>query len=291
MINPLLAARVFDVPLMIEPTKAHRIMQFLGPRLIGQDIQVHGVSQAGVLGDRINKQAQREGRSIYDVIDGVAIIPVEGTLIHKGAWLGTYSGEVSYQGLQAQIRHAMDNGAVRGVAFEVDSPGGEVSGVFETANMIRQLSNKKPTVAILSDMAASAGYMLASATRQISIPRDGRIGSIGALCVHIDQSEAIKDLGLNVTIVHSGSHKIDGNSLGALPDDVRIKMQANLDLIRDRFAAFVGEVREGRISKQDALETEAEVYDGEDGVRLGLADIVAEPSDAFAAFVAAIKRT
>jgi transposase len=63
--------------------------------------------------------------------------------------------------------------------FEVDSLGGELAGAFETADLIARLSAEKPTLAILTDHALSAGYLLASAARQIIMPEHGRAGSIG----------------------------------------------------------------------------------------------------------------
>jgi ClpP class serine protease len=110
------------------------------------------------------------GRPPFAIIDGVALIPIEGTLVHKGAYVGAYSGTTSYEGLQAQVLRAMRNPAVKGVVFEVDSFGGELAGAFETADLIARLSAEKPTLAILTDHALSAGYLLASAARQIIIP-------------------------------------------------------------------------------------------------------------------------
>ena len=68
---------------------------------------------------------------LFAIIDGIALIPIEGTLVHKGAYVGAYSGRTSYEGLQAQVLRAMRNPAIKGVVFEVDSFGGELAGVFE----------------------------------------------------------------------------------------------------------------------------------------------------------------
>ena len=109
-------------------------------------------------------------------VDGIALIPIEGTLVHKGAYVGAYSGRTSYEGLQAQVLRAMRNPAIKGVVFEVDSFAGELAGAFETADLIARLSTEKPTLAILTDHALSAGYLLASAARQIIIQNTGAPG-------------------------------------------------------------------------------------------------------------------
>ncbi|MGA8990672.1 MAG: hypothetical protein WB500_09890 [Rhodoplanes sp.] len=93
--------------------------------------------------------------------------------MHKGAYVGAYSGRTSYEGLQAQVLRAMRNPAIKGVVFEVDSFAGDLAGAFETADLIARLSTEKPTLAILTDHALSAGYLLASAARQIIIQNTG----------------------------------------------------------------------------------------------------------------------
>jgi ClpP class serine protease len=174
---------------------------------------------------------------------------------------------------------------VKGVVFEVDSYGGEVAGVFETARMIRELSAAKPTIAILTDFAYSAGYLLAAAARQIVLPETGGAGSIGVMTMHADFSKQLAAEGVKVTLIYSGSHKVDANPLNPLPEDVRARLQAGVDRGRDLFADAVGAFRGKRLTKAMALATEAQSYRGEEAVAAGLADAVIDPTRAFDAFV------
>jgi ClpP class serine protease len=302
---PHIASRMFNTPLMIDAGKAAAILTGMGGRIVEGGVQFDGVmpidhvafaggrvsDSMGTLGDRLGRAYEKagEGGRIFDRIGPVALVPIEGTLIHKGAFLGQSSGEMSYQGLQTRIQAIRRDPSVRGVAYEVDTFGGEGAGVFDTAAMMAELSKEKPTLAILNDFAFSAGYLLASTARQIVIPSMGAAGSIGVITMHIDHSAKMEKAGSKVTIISSGKHKGDGHSFGPLEEDVRNKIQARIDHMRDHFAAAVGEFRGARLTKAGALATEADAFTGEDAVKAGLADAVARPSEAFAQFLSLIR--
>lgn len=297
------AQRLFDTPLMYDPRKAEAFLHGLGSRITGDTIVItnpegaidhvagaNGRPLAGKLGGRIERAYTRSNMLPFDMVDNVAIIPVEGSLVHKGGWTGSNSGETSYQGLQAQIAMARKSSAVRGVAFEYDSYGGEVNGVFETASGISQLSKEKPTISILTDWAYSAGYLLASQSRQIVMPRYGGAGSIGVIMIHADYSQALDDAGIRLTIIRSGKKKADGNPYEPLNAEIADKWQGQADLIRQEFAGVVAQGRRNRITKAKALATEAAVYDAGEAVAMGLADAIGDPVEAFDAFVREVNR-
>lgn len=303
---PHIASRMFNVPLLIDPSKAIAILTGFGGRIVeggiefGDIVPVEHIAfsggrmgevNLGTLGDRLGRayEAAGAGNRIFDRIGATAIIPVEGTLIHKGAFLGQSSGETSYQGIQTKIQAVRRDPSVRGVVFEFDSFGGEAAGAYDTAQMIAELSKEKPTMAVLNDFAYSSGYLLAAPTRQIVMPATGGTGSIGAMTMHIDHSARTERAGSKVTIVTSGKHKASGHPYGPLPDEVRAKMQARVDMHRDHFAEAVGQFRGARLSKAAALATEADTFSGEDALKAGLVDAVARPSEAFEQFVSLIR--
>jgi signal peptide peptidase SppA len=302
---PHIAARLFDEPLMIDQRKLAAIVAGLGGRVVDGGFSIVGVEalqhvafaggrpsqQMGLVGDPLGRRLDARGIPALDVVDRVAIIPVEGSLVHKGAWIGSASGDTSYQGLQTQVARAMNAPNIKGVVFEVDSYGGEAAGAFETSDMIAQLSAAKPTLAILTNVAASAGYLLASAARQIVMPEDGMAGSIGVVSMHADFSKQLEQDGIKVTLIASGKHKTEGNPFQALPADVHTRIQARNDAKREKFAGAVGRYRGSRFSREMALGTEAQSYDSSEALSLGLVDgIVDSPVEAFKTFVDAINR-
>lgn len=300
---PHIAARVFDTPLMIADTKMAGILVGIGARLVegGVAIDAPAVSHVafehgrpsdvamGRLGDRLGRVIEAQGGRGFDMVDGVGVIGVEGTLVHKGAYVGQSSGQTSYQGLQAQTSRALRDPSVRAVAFEFDSNGGEAAGAFETAEMIFALSREKPTMAILTSHANSAAYLLASACRQIVMPREGTAGSIGALCLMVDARGALEQQGLKATVIRAGQFKADTHPAAPL-ESAAARLQAQVDDVRDQFASAVGRYRGARFNKAQALATEAEVFDGSTAAKIGLVDAVGAGNQAFDAFRKAVNR-
>lgn len=305
LLMPHIASRLFGSELMIEPGKLQAFLIGLGARIVEGGMSLPGIaainhvafesgrpSEAmGKVGDPMGSAFEATGRGdrLVPKVGNVGIIGIEGTLVHKGKFIGqSSSGETSYEGLQTQIARATRDPAIKGVVFEVDSFGGEVNGAFETAGMIAQLSAQKPTLAILTDFALSAGYLLASQARQIVMPETGAAGSIGVMTMHADMSKKLEQDGVKITLIASGKHKADGNPTEPLPDDLRASLQARVDMRRDQFAASVSAGRGSRLTVQKALATEAQVYHGEEAVSAGLVDGIIDPQTAFAEFVKSV---
>lgn len=286
----MLATRIFNTPLMIDAGKAAVVLDAIGERMTPAGFLIDDVAQMGVVGDRLGRAYDSVGVKTFDEVDGIAIIGVEGTLVHKGAYVGAQSGITSYQGLQAQITRAHRNPAIRGVVLEVDSFGGEVPGAFATAKMIAALSAAKPTMAILTDHALSAGYLMASQARQIVMPEDGRAGSIGALRIHMDKQGKAEKEGVKVRFFHAGARKVEGNPFEDLPEDYAARLQADVEAARDRFAAAVAEARGARFPLAAVLATESAHFNAAESLDLGIVDAVGDPHEAFRAFASAVNR-
>nr|WP_323032972.1 S49 family peptidase [Paracoccus sp. (in: a-proteobacteria)] len=234
---------------------------------------------------------RQHGDAPYPVVDRIAVIEISGVLIHRGGWIGQSSGQTSYEGIAAQIEAAAEDPAVRGLALEIDSFGGEVAGVFDLADHIRAIRGSKPVWAFVAEHAFSAGYALASQADRILLPRTGALGSIGVVVLHADLSGQLDQDGVRVTLVHSGQHKVDGNPYQPLPEAVRDDIQREIDVLRFLFAETVAAGRAGRLSQEAALATEAATFRGVDAVAAGLADEVTDLARGFAAFRQMLTRT
>ena len=209
----------------------------------------------------------------YRVAGGVALIPVLGSLIPRGLFMG--SGYVtSYEMLGAELRRAATDPAVGDdVYLMIDSPGGYVSNLDATAAAIGRLRQSKRVTAYVQGMACSAAYWLASACDEIVCSPQSELGSIGVVQAHFDMSKMLEDIGLKVTLLHAGAKKVDGNPFEPLSERVKAEMQARLEQLR---MAFAQAVAEGRTSLDVAavLATEAATFTGADAVARGLADRV-----------------
>ena len=295
MLHARIAARAFNTPLLVEPSKAMAFLSGLGPRILGRRVKLvdsddvpDGTAalpaRASILAGNLTEQLQQHGDTPYPVVDGIAVIEISGVLIHRGSWIGQSSGQTSYEGIAAQIEAAASDPSVRGLALEIDSFGGEVAGVFDLADRIRAIRGDKPVWAFVAEHAFSAGYALASQADRILLPRTGAAGSIGVVVMHADLSGQLDQDGVQVTLIHSGQHKVEGNPYEPLPKNVRDDIQREIDVLRFLFAETVAAGRAGRLSQEAALATEAATYRGTDAVAAGLADEVTDLARGFASF-------
>src|SRR6056297_3183533 len=294
MLHARIAARAFNTPLLVEPSKAMAFLSGLGPRVLGRQVEIANEDElagaaplparASILAESLTENLRQHGDAPYPVIEGIAVIEISGVLIHRGGWIGQSSGQTSYEGIAAQIEAAARDPSVRAVALEIDSFGGEVAGVFDLADQIRALRRDKPVWAFVAEHAFSAGYALASQADRILLPRTGAVGSIGVVVMHADLSGQLDQDGVRVTLIHSGQHKVDGNPYEPLPENVRGDIQREIDVLRFLFTETVAVGRSGRLSQEAAIGTQAATYRGTHAVEAGLADEVIDLTSGFARF-------
>lgn len=277
-----IAQRLFNTPLAITRKKAEIIVAAVRDRF-----EIERVISGGepiVLADIDLTGEEASVKGGYDIVAGVAIIPVCGTLVHKLGTLRPYSGMTGYDGIRANLSIALADPNVKAIVFDIDSPGGEVAGCFDLVDAIYEARGQKPIWSILSEVAFSAAYAIASATDKIIVPRTGGTGSVGVICLHADFSKALKNAGVVVTLIQYGARKAEGNELQPLTDEAQQNLQADVDAMGQLFVATVA--RNRKISAAKVRGTEAATFLGADGVRVGFADAVMAPDEAFAALQA-----
>ena len=275
---PHLAQRLFNRPLMIHPAKAEIIMTALADRFgVAHLLRGPGGDAIALVPRSPDGEPKHEG--CYEVIGGVGVIPVEGTLVSKLGCLAPWSGMTGYDGIRQNFLAALDDPAVRAIVLDIDSPGGEVSGVFDLVDMIYQARGEKPIWAILTECAYSAAYALASAADRIIVPRTGGTGSIGVVCMHVDLSRALDQAGLTVTLIRYGDRKFEGNEYEPLSKAALSELHAEVDEIGALFCATVA--RNRGIDAGAVRDMQGATFLGAAGVRLGLADACGAPDEAF----------
>jgi signal peptide peptidase SppA len=219
----------------------------------------------------------------YDLIDGVAIIPIGGVLVHQAAW---WFDETAYGWIEEMLATAIGDPEVKAIALLIYSPGGEVSGMYDLADTIYSLRGVKPIWAILDECAFSAAYALASSADVITVPRTGGTGSIGVIAMHVEISEALAEMGVKVTLVTYGKRKADYQPVIPLSDEARAGLQSDVDFLGEMFVALVA--RNRGIDPGQVRQTEAGVFMGQTGVDAGLADMVLAPDEALLALLGEI---
>ena len=287
---PHIASRVLDTPLAIGQAKLEAILAVIGPR-IGVETPAPGMlgisNRERLPGPAVmNGDGRRRGTTYLVTPQGIAVIPVFGTLVKRVGGIEAASGLTSYGHLEEQIMDAATDPAVRAVLLDIDSPGGEAAGVFDLSDLVFEARSLKPVWAVADEEAFSGAYAIASAAERLIVPRTGGFGSIGVMAIHVDRSARDAMEGFHTTTVYAGAAKNDLNPHETLKDGARQTLQAEVDRV---YALFVDTVARNRGLTADAVRaTEARLYFGEDAVAAGLADEVGTMRSAFAALAATL---
>lgn len=202
--------------------------------------------------------------------NGVAIVRVEGPLVH--GWGGFF---MCYEEILANVKAAADSDA-HTIVMRIDSPGGDVAGVLDTARELRKVAaaNGKRLLAYTDGVMASAAYALGCAAEEITISATACIGSIGVIEALVDITEADRAQGIQWTLVTSGKLKGTGNPHATLSDAGAAEVQQHVDDMAAEFFEWVQEAR-----GFDPAPLEAAVRVGKRAIGDKLADKVASWSD------------
>lgn len=224
--------------------------------------------------------------------DGIACLNIDTAISARGSevcgqW---YHG---YDTIAAALRAAFAHERVKGIFIRFLTPGGVVDdGIDEVTEVIRagrEAAGGKPVWGFC-DVAASAGYWIASQCDKLISPKNGITGSIGAVIVHWEYSGALQKDGIKVTPIQFGAQKTAGAWFAELSEVALADMQAWVDQAgRDFVAAIVA----GRpsLTEEQCLATEARIYTGHhdeadrSALGIGLVDELMREREAFAALV------
>ena len=157
----------------------------------------------------------------------VAVVPIRGVIAHRMGAMNDSSGGTSTERIGAMIGQAVEAGATT-IVYDIDSPGGTVSGVQELAAQMFALRGKVKQVAHVNSLAASAAYWLAAMADEIVSTPSGDVGSIGVFSVHKDLTEALAKEGIKITVFRSDAMKAEGLFQPLTPEG-EARIQARVD--------------------------------------------------------------
>ena len=203
---------------------------------------------------------------------GIAVVPILGPLVTRGDWLTSLLGASDYGEIASAVEAALADPSARAVLLEIDSPGGEVGGLFDLVDRLVSLREaaQKPLWAVANESALSAAFAIASVADRLYVTRTAEVGSIGVVAIHVDESVADVMAGHKWTLVHAGDRKIDGNAHEPLSDAAFSAIKADVDALHADLVAMVA--RNRNMSPDAVRATEAAIYRGQRGIEAGLAD-------------------
>lgn len=270
-----LADMLFNRPLLATESLASSVAAYLNARMIGKVDPELAVN--------FNKPAG-DASQYLRVSQGTAVLPIMGGLTHRATGMDALctGGLSSYAGLMKAYDEALADDSVDRIVMHVDSGGGEATGCFDLANHIHANRGKKPVIAYVDGMSASAAYALTSAADEVIASPNADVGSIGVIMVHEDWSKMLAKEGIEATIIKAGANKGMGSPYAPLSKEAKETMQTRIDDLYDSFTGLIAQNRP--MTQADAKATEASVYNAQESLKLGLIDKIMTP-DEFVAYI------
>ena len=123
-------------------------------------------------------------------VGDVAILPVIGGIFPRGASVPmSYGSNVQLDKFNHDFNVLMADSTIKTIINVFDTPGGEVTGVSETAQMIAEGRKTKEVISYGYGMVASAGMWLYSAGGRYAGSNTSEFGSIGVVASYTDTSD------------------------------------------------------------------------------------------------------
>lgn len=262
---PLLYGRIFSRPQLVHPETFSNIMFGLQRHFDMAAPDARALSETlAFSGGEPEYEAEVPG--------SIAVIGVHGVLVHRqGMFEGC--GVRSYESLREDIEAAIGNSNVSAILLDIDSGGGECSGLFDFCDWLKANNSEKPIYAFCHDHAYSAAFAIAACAQKIFIGQTGGCGSIGVVSAHVDESGLNEKIGIVITPIYAGNKKVDGWAHAPLSESAKADWQRDVDSIYNVFVNHVAEARS--LDEQVVRDTEAGCYPAVDAVAMGLVDEIA----------------
>jgi signal peptide peptidase SppA len=231
---------------------------------------------------RVTPQTQR---SVAARSGAIAVIPVQGVITAKRTPWEAYGYATSVQTLVALTADAVRDPDVKAVIHAYNTPGGSTTGLSEAHADIMALRGKKPIIAQVDHLAASAGYWLASAADEIVTAPSGLTGSVGVYMMHANVGRMFESAGVDVEFIQAGRDKTFGNQFEPLTDESRAYFQG---LVDHAYQQFTGNVAAGRGIDAAAVQGEqfglGRVLTAEAAKKAGMVDAIRTMDQTLAAY-------
>lgn len=207
----------------------------------------------------------------------IAVVFASGVVGKHFSAMDMACGEgLSLDSLQDELAEAANDPQVTEIILHLDSPGGSVYGVQQTALLIQRIrAAGTPVYAYTDTMAASAAYWLAAACDRIYVDAHADVGSVGVYSAFYDMSDAVAQQGVAVEVFKNAGadFKAAGLPGTSLTDAQRSEIQSGVDALARDFQTAVQDMRGGVVTDEV---WRAGCFRGEAALAAGLADMIVD---------------
>lgn len=269
MKHPHVMRYVRERPWAILPGALEAIVEILESAELG--LRSDEEIRAAILQARADRGGERDSTTLR--VGTTAIVPIYGVIMPRASMFEVSQSGTSLEELRSELNELVDDSDVKSIVLDINSPGGSVELLTETANEIRAMRAKKPIVAAGNGMVASAAYHLAAQASEFFATPSGLVGSVGVYSTHQDLSEKQRQAGVKTTFIQTSKRKTEGNPFEPLSEDTKAHIQT---LVDGAFDAMVADVAAGRRVSEGDVRGErfgqGRVYPAAEAVRRGMAD-------------------
>jgi protease-4 len=196
----------------------------------------------------------------------IGVIPIEGAILDS-------------QAITEQLGRFRKDKGIKAIILRINSPGGAVGPTQEIYREVLRTVETKKVVASLGGVAASGGYYIAAAAKQI-VANPGTItGSIGVIMEFVRFEELLNKIGIKLEVLKSGEFKDIGSPHRELTARDKELISALIADIQKQFVEAVASGRNLSIEKTREI-ADGRIFSGAQAKELGLVDVLGNFQDA-----------
>jgi len=196
----------------------------------------------------------------------IGVIPIEGAILDS-------------QAITEQLGRFRKDKGIKAIILRINSPGGAVGPTQEIYREVLRTVETKEVVASLGGVAASGGYYIAAAAKQI-VANPGTItGSIGVIMEFVRFEELLNKIGIKLEVLKSGEFKDIGSPHRELTARDKELISALIADIQKQFVEAVASGRNLSIEKTREI-ADGRIFSGAQAKELGLVDVLGNFQDA-----------
>ena len=175
--------------------------------------------------------------------------------------------------LDATLKDVEENDKAKALILTISSPGGTTVGSEAVFERLRKISDKKPVVSVLGEVAASGGYIAAIGADHIIARGNTITGSIGVIMEYPDLTDLLTKVGITMQTIRSSEIKGGPSPFRKSTPEARAAEKVLIDESHQWFRGLVEDRRGLNGSKLDTV-ADGRVFTGRLALDLGLIDAI-----------------
>jgi len=238
----------------------------------------------------LDRRRLKRGITLWRVLAILALVALIiitiGCLTGDGPTSGNHIARVwvsgliyDYPGRDEALGEIASDDDIKAVIVRINSPGGTMAGSEALFLGLREITAKKPVVAVMDATAASGGYMVALAAERVFARNSTITGSIGVILQTADVTKMLTDLGVTTEAIKSAPLKGTPSPFEPLNEAGRAASQAVVDDMYALFVELFAKRRSLKLSEAQAM-ADGRVFTGRQALASGLIDEIGGEKEA-----------